>query len=148
MDLDKIRELIKIVEDSSFDDFSLTEGDMTISFCKYEKNVVMTEAGQVLAAKAVCDDADNHADEDDRDDGFDYILSPMVGTYYSSPSPDAPAFVRVGDKVGAGDTVCIVEAMKLMNEIECPYEAEIVSIAVSNEQKVEYGQPLFKIKKL
>ena len=73
---------------------------------------------------------------------------PMVGTFYSAPAPDAPAFVRVGDTVKAGQTVCILEAMKLMNEIESEFDCEIEAVLVSNEQKVEYGQPLFKVKKL
>ena len=77
-----------------------------------------------------------------------YIISPIVGTFYSAPSPDAEAFVKVGDVVKAGQTVCILEAMKLMNEIESDYDCEIEAVLVSNEQKVEYGQPLFKVKKL
>ena len=77
-----------------------------------------------------------------------YITSPIVGTFYSAPSPTAPAFVRVGDKVKNGQTVCILEAMKLMNEIQCEYDCEIEAVLVSNEQKVEYGQPLFRVKKL
>lgn len=73
------------------------------------------------------------------------IVSPMVGTYYSQSSPDKPAFVKVGDKVKKGQTLCIIEAMKLMNEIECEYDGEIVKILVNNEDMVEYGQPLFEI---
>ena len=77
-----------------------------------------------------------------------YITSPIVGTFYSAAAPDVPAFVRVGDHVKSGQTVCILEAMKLMNEIQCEYDCEIEAILVSNEQKVEYGQPLFRVKKL
>lgn len=74
------------------------------------------------------------------------IVSPMVGTFYGSPSPDKPAFVKVGDKVKKGQTVCIIEAMKLMNEIESDHDGEIVKILVNNEQMVEFGQPLFIVK--
>lgn len=74
------------------------------------------------------------------------IVSPMVGTFYSSSSPDKPVFVKVGDKVKKGQTVCIIEAMKLMNEIESDQDGEIVKIMVSNEQMVEFGQPLFLVK--
>lgn len=77
-----------------------------------------------------------------------YITSPIVGTFYSAPSPEAKAFVKVGDRVKAGETVCILEAMKLMNEIESDFDCEIEAVLVSNEQRVEYGQPLFKVKKL
>ena len=77
-----------------------------------------------------------------------FITSPIVGTFYSAPSPDAPAFVKVGDVVKNGQTVCIMEAMKLMNEIQSEFDCEIEAVLVSNEQKVEYGQPLFRVKKL
>lgn len=73
------------------------------------------------------------------------ILSPMVGTFYASSSPDKPAFVKVGDRVKKGQTLCIIEAMKLMNEIESEYDGEIVKILVDNEAMVEYGQPLYEI---
>jgi acetyl-CoA carboxylase biotin carboxyl carrier protein len=74
------------------------------------------------------------------------LVSPMVGTFYASPSPDKPAFVKVGDKVKKGQTICIIEAMKLMNEIESEHDGEIVKILVNNEEMVEFGQPLFLIK--
>ena len=79
---------------------------------------------------------------------FAYITSPIVGTFYSAPAPDAPAFVKVGDHVKNGETVCILEAMKLMNEIQSEFDCEIEAVLVSNEQKVEYGQPLFRVRKL
>ena len=84
----------------------------------------------------------------EEDDEALYITSPIVGTFYSAEAPDVPAFVRVGDHVKNGQTVCILEAMKLMNEIQCEFDCEIEAILVSNEQKVEYGQPLFRVKKL
>lgn len=73
------------------------------------------------------------------------ILSPMVGTFYSQSSPDKPAFVKVGDKIRKGQTICIIEAMKLMNEIESEYDGKITKILVNNEDMVEFGQPLFEI---
>lgn len=77
---------------------------------------------------------------------FKVVASPIVGTFYSSASPDSPAFVKLGSKVKKGDVLCIVEAMKLMNEIESEFDGEIVEILAHNEQLVEYNQPLFKIK--
>lgn len=74
------------------------------------------------------------------------IKSPMVGTFYLKPAPDKEDFVKVGDKVEKGQVLCIVEAMKLMNEIESEYDGEIVEICVNNEEMVDYGKPLFKIK--
>lgn len=77
-----------------------------------------------------------------------HIVSPIVGTFYSAKGPTIPAFVKVGDTVKAGDTVCILEAMKMMNEITADFDCEIEAVLVSNEQKVEYGQPLFRVRKL
>ncbi|MDF2542818.1 MAG: hypothetical protein K0S47_2536 [Herbinix sp.] len=74
------------------------------------------------------------------------VLSPMVGTFYAKASPDKPPFVKVGDKVKKGQTLCIIEAMKLMNEIESEYDGEVAEVLLQNEDMVEYGQPLFIIK--
>ena len=74
------------------------------------------------------------------------VKSPIVGTFYGAPSPDAPAFVKVGDEIQAGQVVCIIEAMKLMNEIEADAKGELVRVLVENAQPVEYGQPLFAIR--
>ncbi len=80
------------------------------------------------------------------DEGVEIIKSPIVGTFYEAASPGAPAFVKRGDSVKVGQVLCIVEAMKLMNEIEAEKSGEIVDVLVSNGQPVEYGQPLFKIR--
>ena len=76
------------------------------------------------------------------------ITSPIVGTFYSAAGPTIPAYVKVGDTVKSGDTICIIEAMKMMNEITAEFDCKIESVLVSNEQKVEYGQPLFRVKKI
>ncbi len=88
----------------------------------------------------------NAADLQSLEAGMKKILSPMVGTFYTSPSPDKSAFVKVGDRVKKGQAVCIIEAMKLLNEIESDHDGEIIKILVENEEMVEYGQPLFLIK--
>lgn len=80
------------------------------------------------------------------DAGTKKIVAPMVGTFYSQPAPDKPSFVKVGDQVKKGQTICIIEAMKLMNEIESEHDGEIVKVLVNNEGMVEFGQPLFLIK--
>ena len=74
------------------------------------------------------------------------LVSPMVGTFYAQATPEKPPFVKVGDKVKKGQTICIIEAMKLMNEIECEYDGEIVEVLVKNEEMVEFGQPLFLLR--
>lgn len=80
------------------------------------------------------------------DAGTRKLVSPMVGTFYSQPAPDKPSFVKVGDRVKKGQTICIIEAMKLMNEIESEHDGEIVKVLVNNEEMVEFGQALFLIK--
>ncbi|OAA93078.1 acetyl-CoA carboxylase biotin carboxyl carrier protein [Clostridium coskatii] len=84
--------------------------------------------------------------EENKDDNIKEVKSPIVGTFYNSSGPEKPVFVNVGSKVKKGDTLCIIEAMKLMNEIQSEVDGEVVDILVKNEQMVEYGQPLFKIK--
>ena len=84
--------------------------------------------------------------EEKVEENYKIIKSPMVGTFYASSSPDKDPYVKVGDKVKKGQVVCIVEAMKLMNEIESEFDGEIVEICVNNEDMVEYGTPLFKVK--
>ncbi|HKJ02322.1 MAG TPA: acetyl-CoA carboxylase biotin carboxyl carrier protein, partial [Longimicrobiales bacterium] len=83
--------------------------------------------------------------ESSKDDGLVDITSPMVGTFYRAPAPDAPPYVEVGSKVSEGQTLCILEAMKLMNELECEVSGTVVEILVENAQPVEYGQVLFRV---
>lgn len=149
MNLEKIAELVKIIENSSLKEFSYSEGEMEIYLSKLDNPPIVAPGAAAPAAVAAAPaptapvPAEMPAEEEEL-----YITSPIVGTFYSAPSPTAPAFVRVGDKVKNGQTVCILEAMKLMNEIQCEYDCEIEAVLVSNEQKVEYGQPLFRVKKL
>ena len=149
MNLEKIAELVKIIENSSLKEFSYSEGEMEIYLSKLDNPPIVAPGAAAPAAVAAAPApaapvlAETPVEEEEL-----YITSPIVGTFYSAPSPTAPAFVRVGDKVKNGQTVCILEAMKLMNEIQCEYDCEIEAVLVSNEQKVEYGQPLFRVKKL
>lgn len=88
----------------------------------------------------------SNLDPSGEDQNHKKLVSPMVGTFYSQPSPDKPPFVKIGDRVKKGQTICIIEAMKLMNEIESEYDGEIVKVLTKNEDMVEFGQPLFLIK--
>lgn len=139
MELDKLERLVEIIEKSSFSEFNFEEGNLRINL-KREKN---WESENLKKSEA----ADENSSEDEIDEES-FIVSPIVGTFYSAASPETPAFVRVGETVKKGQPVCIVEAMKLMNEINCDFDCEIEAILVSNEQKVEYGQPLFRVRKL
>ena len=142
MDLKKIEKLVGIIEKSSMLEFTVEEGDHKIHMSR--RGVI----GETDARMAVTTSAGAPASisVDEAIDDEVYINAPIVGTFYSSSSPEAKAYISVGDVVKAGDTVCILEAMKLMNEIEAEFDCEIEAILVSNEQKVEYGQPLFRVK--
>lgn len=146
MDLEKIEGLVKIIENSSLTEFTLKEGDLKITMSKLDHPPVVAAGMPVASAPAAPAEAPT-AEVKEEDEKL-FITSPIVGTFYSAPAPDAPAFVKVGDQVKNGQTVCILEAMKLMNEIQSDFDCEIEAVLVSNEQKVEYGQPLFRVKKL
>lgn len=146
MDLEKIEGLVKIIENSSLTEFTLKEGDLKITMSKLDHPPVVAAGMPVAPAPAA--PAEAPAAEVKEENEKLFITSPIVGTFYSAPAPDAPAFVKVGDQVKNGQTVCILEAMKLMNEIQSDFDCEIEAVLVSNEQKVEYGQPLFRVKKL
>lgn len=161
--IQEIREIIKLVDASSIDEFVYEENGAKVKLKKKGNvtEVVAPKAEVVVAAPAapvveaapapkaveapaavapvekapVQEDADLHK-----------ITSPMVGTFYQAPNPESPAYVKVGDKVGEETIVCIVEAMKLFNEIEAEVKGEIVEILVKDGQLVEYGQPLFLVK--
>ena len=145
MDLEKIESLVKMIENSSLTQFPLKEGELKITMSKLDHPPVVAP-GAVPVAPVMMEQAAEEEKKEEDDKLF--ITSPIVGTFYSAPSPDAPAFVKVGDVVKNGQTVCIMEAMKLMNEIQSEFDCEIEAVLVSNEQKVEYGQPLFRVKKL
>ena len=134
MDLEKIEGLVKIIEDSSLNEFTYKDKDVKITMSKLDHPPVVA-AGVPVAASAPVNTIVEKAEEEEEESLF--ITSPIV-----------PAFVKVGDQVKAGQTVCILEAMKLMNEIQSDYDCEIEAVLVSNEQKVEYGQPLFRVKRL
>ena len=139
MNLERIEKLVKIIENSSMLDFSIQEGDVKIKMSR--RGSVGAPAAPMSVSTQGVDTVESIDSEDES-----YITSPIVGTFYSAPSPDAKAFVKVGDRVKAGQTVCILEAMKLMNEIESDFDGEIAEIYVENGQPVEYGQKLFRIR--
>lgn len=147
MDLDKIAGLVKIIEESSLTQFTIKEGDLKISMSKLEHPPVVAATTAVTPAAAPAQEETAVNVEETAEEDVLFIVSPIVGTFYSAPAPDAPAFVKVGDTVKNGQTVCILEAMKLMNEIQSEFDCEIEAVLVSNEQKVEYGQPLFRVRK-
>ena len=149
MDLEKIAGLVKMIEESGLTEFTYKEGDVKITMSKLEHPPVVAAGmpAMPLSGPAAAGPAPAAAAEPEEDEVL-FITAPIVGTFYSAAGPDIPAYVRVGDRIKEGQTVCILEAMKLMNEIQCEFDCEIEAVLVSNEQKVEYGQPLFRVKKI
>ncbi|ACT49273.1 MULTISPECIES: acetyl-CoA carboxylase biotin carboxyl carrier protein [Methylovorus] len=149
MDLRKLKKLIDLVEESGISELELTEGEEKV---RISRNLPNAHAGMQFApqyiqaapapqaaAPAVAEAAAAPVIEGH------VVKSPMVGTFYRSPSPDAKPFVEVGSSITAGSTLCIIEAMKLLNEIEADHTGVIKAILVENGQPVEYGEPLFII---
>ncbi|NCB93268.1 MAG: acetyl-CoA carboxylase biotin carboxyl carrier protein [Clostridia bacterium] len=147
MEFENLITLIKTVSASDLTEFSMKDGDMRISMGKEKKEMIVTaaEGERVIPMTAVSAVLDMDESQNDTVVSGNVVKAPLVGTFYSSQSPEAPAFVKVGDTVKKGQTLGIIEAMKLMNEIECEYDGVVKEILIDNGQMVEYGQSLFII---
>lgn len=159
-EMKELKELIEFLKDNQIGEFDLDRGDLKVRI-KFTQPAaaapdlsalshLLSSAGSVPATVAPvaipAAPAAAPATPVDENAGLHIVKSPIVGTFYESPSPGASAFAKVGDTVEAGQVICIVEAMKLMNEIESDASGEIVKRFVTNGQPVEYGQPLFAIR--
>ncbi len=151
MDFKEIKELIRVFDKSELNKLKVKEGEFEIAMQKgFESGTIVTSsepalvqaapAAPVAAPVAQATPAAALAGES--------IKSPMVGTFYASPSPEAPAFVKVGDTVKKGQTLCILEAMKIMNEVEAEFDCKIVEVLVKDGDPVEYDMPIFVVEKL
>jgi acetyl-CoA carboxylase biotin carboxyl carrier protein len=140
MDIKKLKELIKLAKSEGIVDLKYKSGDDEISF-KFPLNFEAAHS-PILNLKP----KENSQISDPPKSNLLEVKSPFVGTFYSSPSPETSPYVKKGDRVRKGQVLCIVEAMKIMNEIESEFSGEIVEICVENENYVEYGQVLFRIK--
>jgi acetyl-CoA carboxylase biotin carboxyl carrier protein len=155
MELKEIKELIKLVAESGVSEVGVERGDFKISIKKVEDKIVTVQQAPASAptpviapapSPVVTERIESHAVKTETTTGnFLTIKSPMIGTYYKSSAPDKPAFVQVGDEIKPGQVLCIVEAMKLFNEIESEVSGRIVKILVDNSSPVEYDQPLFLV---
>lgn len=145
MDYEEIKKLIDDMGNSNIDELNIEFPDgIKIGMKKSAKNNVYKIGTQtILKQKKISNTITETKKEEIENSKI--VKSPMVGTFYSKPSPDAKEYVKVGDKVSKGDVLCIVEAMKLMNEIESEFDGEIIEIMVKDGETVEYGKPLFKI---
>ena len=150
MDVTKIESLAKLMQETGLTGLELVEGDVELRLERQQEVVAVAPAAPVMpvAAPAPAAGAEalgvSHEQAAPQKEGT-LVLSPTVGVFYASPSPDARPFVEVGDQVKKGDTLCIIEAMKLMNEIPSEVDGTVAEICVGNGQVVEYNQPLFRI---
>jgi len=151
MDLRKLKKLIDLVQESGISELEVTEGEEKVRIAKHVAapagqaiTYAMPAAAPVAAAAPAGTSSVNLDDEDDLPEGH-VVKSPMVGTFYRASSPGAEPFVQVGQTVKQGDTLCIIEAMKLLNEIEADASGTIKAILLDNGEPVEFGEPLFVI---
>lgn len=152
MDLRKLKKLIDLVEESGIAELEITEGEERVRITRNlqptQHTVLLPAAGSHASSSAaiarVAEEAPAQPAVTAEPEGH-LVRSPMVGTFYRAASPDAKPFVEVGQTVNAGDTLCIIEAMKLMNEIESDQAGVVKEVLAENGQPVEYGQPLFVI---
>jgi acetyl-CoA carboxylase biotin carboxyl carrier protein len=160
MELKEIKELIKLVSDAGVTEVEVERGDFKISIKKTDDKVTYVQQAPMLTTVAMPEaNGPAHtpiavqtekleapaAKSESLNGNFITIKSPMIGTYYKSPAPDKPNFVQIGDEIKVGQVLCIVEAMKLFNEIESEVSGRIVKILVENASPVEYDQPLFLV---
>ena len=145
-DVKRIRRLVELMNEHDLGEIDLKQADQRIRIKKGHDPVVVSAAPPQMAAPTSAP-AQSAAPttKPAEDDKSTYIKSPMVGTFYASPGPDSPAIVKVGDHVGPTSTVCIIEAMKVFNEIPAEISGKIVAVLVQNEEPVEFGKPLFKV---
>ncbi len=156
MDVKTIQEVIKIVEESNVVEFDYKDEDLHLILKKKEAfvgdNIVThapaPQADTQIAGAQQAQSAPQKEEAVEEDKDLIEIKSPMVATFYRAPSPTSPPYVEVGDEVKKGDVLCILEAMKIMNEFEAEFPCKIEKILVENAEKVEYDQPLFLVRKL
>ena len=157
MEMNDIIRLMQAVKETDLTSFRLEEGDVKLSIKKEKEILTVSTAPvyQTLPEAGVCQQSDKGNESagvmtkgtnDVELCTGNVVASPLVGTFYNASSPEAEPFVKAGDQVKKGQILGIIEAMKLMNEIECEYDGVVETVLVSNEDVVEYGQPLFRIR--
>ena len=145
MDEARIRTYAKLMREEDLSGLEITEDGVTV---RLERNLAGTTIAVPAQAAAIpAPAAPAPAESTAREDAGSFVISPMVGVAYVAPTEDSDPFVKVGDKVKAGDTLCIVEAMKLMNEIPAEYDGVVAEICIQDGQVVEYGTKLFRIER-
>ena len=143
MDIRKVKKLIELLDESGIAEIEITEGEEAVRISRYPTGAAAMPAPAYAPQPPAAPAAQAPAAQPE-EDGYP-VKAPMVGTYYSASSPGAAPYVQVGDRISEGDTLCIIEAMKMMNQIEADVAGVIKSIRVQNGEPVEYGQTLFVI---
>lgn len=150
MDIRKIKKLIELLEESNLTEIEIVEGEESVRLIRAVQPVAVPVAPPVALVEqppaVVAAPAETQAADEDGIPEGELVLAPMVGTFYGSSSPEAQPFVSMGQTVGVGDTLCIIEAMKMFNQIEADIAGTVVAILVESGQPVEYDQPLFVIR--
>jgi len=148
MDIRKIKKLIELLEESGLAELEISEGEESVRIARFTQGVNVMAQGapvamqtQPAAVPAAAQPAAVPAEQ--RDENM--VTAPMVGTFYASPAPGAKAFVEIGQEVRVGQVLCIIEAMKMMNQIESERAGKVVAVLAKNGEPVEFGQPLFAI---
>ena len=141
MDLRKIKKLIEMLQESDLNEIEVKEGEESVRINRKKGNVEIPQ--QIGAPQIQKKDIVENVEKPE--ENLSYIQSPMVGTFYRSPAPGKPPFVEIGQKVKKGDTVCIIEAMKMMNQVKSEFDGKIVDIKVENGQPVEFNESLVSI---
>ncbi len=146
METSEIFELLDKFDKSSLSEVIINKGDVKVTFRKPAAHVMFSQ-GAPLPVQAIVPPHHAVAQQPEVADEGDVITSPIVGTFYRSASPDSPPFVEQDSRVGKGQTLCILEAMKVMNELEAEFDCIILDVLVENGKMVEFGTPLFKVKR-
>ena len=144
MDIRKIKKLIEMLQDSDLKEIEVSQGDESVRISRDNK----PQTAEPIIQKQVVHEASNIVSQDEipqEEAKGNKVTSPIVGTFYRKPSPDKDPFIKVGDEVQEGDILCIIEAMKMMNEIKSDFSGKVVSIDVEDGQPVEYGQHIITI---
>lgn len=147
MDIRKVKKLIELLEESGIAEIEIHEGEESVRISRQGSSQPVSyqlPPQQPAAAQGEVPAASSQPSAPIEEGHV--INAPMVGTFYNSPSPESPSFVDIGQPVAAGDVICIIEAMKIMNQIECDINGTVSKILVENGEPVEYGQPMFVIK--
>ena len=145
MDIRKVKKLIELLEESGISEIEISEGEESVRISRYPKPGSMAMAAPLPVAAAAAPVAVAAAPPPPPAARGQQVTAPMVGTYYAGPAPGAKPFVEIGTEVKPGDTLCVIEAMKMMNQIESEIAGRVVSILIENGSPVEFGQVLFVI---